>query len=148
MLFAENVLFQRFSTPTPLFSTRSMEKSSKFFNNNDKLLACAIRRREVLLRFSSSSEHLYEFKYRDRTSIISDILKTVTNSAGKGKRKTQIMQSANLNFDQVNKYLSFLIGNGYLKIECPEIHGGPVYRATSKGLNFVKFLETEKLRVT
>jgi len=99
------------------------------------------------LRFSSSSEHLYEFKYRDRTSIISDILKIVTNSAGKGKRKTQIMQSANLNFDQVNKYLSFLISNGYIRIERSEMHRGPVYRATSKGLNFVKLLETENLRM-
>ena len=104
-------------------------------------------RREVRLRFSSSSQGVYEFKYRDRVSIISDILRTVTNSSGKGKRKTQIMQSANLNYDQVNKYLSFLINNGYIKIEHSEIYGRPVYRATSKGLNFVKFLETENLRV-
>jgi len=80
-------------------------------------------------------------------SIISDILKTVTNSSGKGKRKTQIMQSANLNFDQVNKYLSFLISNGYIRIERSEMYRGSVYRATSKGLNFVKLLEAENLRM-
>ena len=99
------------------------------------------------LRFPSSSQELYEFKYRDRMSIISDILRTVTNSSGKGKRKTQIMQSANLNFDQVNKYLSFLISNGYIRIERSEVYRGPVYRATSKGLNFVKLPEAQNLRI-
>ena len=97
------------------------------------------------LGFSSSSQDLCAFKYRDRVTIIGDILKTVKNSSGKGKRKTQIMQSANLNYDQVNKYLALLISNGYLKPECSEIHKGPVYRATSKGLDFVKFLEAEGL---
>ena len=57
------------------------------------------------------------------------------------------MQSANLNYDQVNKYLSFLINNGYIRIEYSEMHGGRVYRTTSKGLNFVKFLEAENLRI-
>jgi len=99
------------------------------------------------LKFSSSSQDLCEFKYRDRVSIISDILMTVKDSSGKGRRKTQIMQSANLNFDQVNKYLAWLISNGYIEAEHSEIHRGPMYRATSKGLNFVKFLEAEHLRL-
>jgi len=99
------------------------------------------------LKFSSSSQDLCEFKYRDRVSIISDILKTVKNSSSKGKRKTQIMQSANLNYDQVNKYLALLISNGYIEKERSEIHGGLVYRATGKGLNFVRFFEAENLRL-
>jgi len=149
MLCAENVQFHRLSTVPLLFSMRSMEKSPKFFNNDDKYLGGTrcLEKGGLELRFSSSSQSLCEFKYRDRISIISDILRTVTNTSGKGKRKTQIMQSANLNYDQVNKYLSFLINNGYIKIEHSEIYGRPVYRATSKGLNFVKFLETENLRV-
>lgn len=97
------------------------------------------------LTFSSSSRGLSEFKYRDRVSIISDILKTVKYSSGKGKRKTQIMQSANLNYDQVNKYLALLISNGYIAAEHSEINRGAVYRATSKGLDFVKILEAENL---
>jgi len=99
------------------------------------------------LKFSSSSQDLHEFKYRDRVSIISDILKTVKNSSRKGKRKTQIMQSANLNYDQINKYLALLISNGYIKAERSQIHGGSVYRATSKGLDFVEVLETQNLRL-
>ena len=78
-------------------------------------------------------------------SIISDILKTVKYSSRKGKRKTQIMQSANLNYDQVNKYLALLISNGYIAAERSEIHRGAVYRATSKGLDFVRILEAENL---
>jgi len=80
-------------------------------------------------------------------SIISDILRSVRDSTPKGKRKTQIMQSANLNYDQINKYLSFLLSNGYIEAGRSDVHGGPVYRATSKGLNFVKFLEAENLRL-
>ena len=99
------------------------------------------------MKFSSSSQDLCEFKYRDRLSIISDILKTVKNSPGKGRRKTQIMQSANLNYDQVNKYLALLMSNGYIEAELSEMHEGPVYKATSKGLNFVKILEAENLRL-
>jgi len=106
-----------------------------------------IRRRGVKLKTFLSSQELYEFKYRDRLSIIGDILRTVKDSSGKGKRKTQIMQSANLNFDQANKYLAFLISNGYMKAERSEMHEGLVYRATSKGLNFVKTLEAENLRL-
>ena len=98
------------------------------------------------MKFASSRD-IYEFKYRDRVSIMGDILKTVTNSGkGRGKRKTQIMQGANLNFDQVNKYLGWLISNGYIEAEHSEIHG-PVYRVTSKGLNFVKVLDAGNLRL-
>ena len=99
------------------------------------------------MKFSSSSQDLRGFKYRDRVSIIGDILKTVKQPSGKGKKKTQIMQSANLNYDQINKYLALLISNGYIKAERSEIHERPVYRATSKGLNFVETLEAENLRL-
>ena len=97
------------------------------------------------LKFSSSAQNLHEFKYRDRVSIISDILTTVKNSSRKGKKKTQIMQSANLNYDQVNKYLALLINNGYIRAESSEVHRGPIYTTTSKGLDFVKTLESENL---
>lgn len=99
------------------------------------------------MKFSSSSQDLHGFKYRDRVTIIGDILKTITYSSRKRRRKTQIMLSAKLNYGQVNKYLALLISNGYIKAERSEIHGGSVYRATSKGLNFVKVLETENLKL-
>jgi len=89
----------------------------------------------------------HAFKYRGRVAIISDILKTIRDSSGKWKRKTQIMQSANLNYDQVNKYLALLTSYGYIEAERSEIHRGFIYRATSKGLNFVRFLEAENFRL-
>jgi len=99
----------------------------------------------IKFRISSSLRNSREFKYRDRVSIISDILMCIKNSSGKGKKKTQIMQSANLNYGQVNKYLALLISNGYLKTEHAEIHRRLIYIATSKGLDFVRILEAENL---
>lgn len=99
------------------------------------------------MKFSSSSQDLYGFKYRDRVTIIGDILKTIIYSSRKRRRKTQIMLSAKLNYGQVNKYLALLITNGYIEAERSEMHRGPVYRVTSKGLNFVKIVEAENLRL-
>jgi predicted transcriptional regulator len=55
------------------------------------------------------------FKYRDRTTIIGDILKSVQESKD-GKKKTQIMQSANLNFVQFDKYMRYLLKCGLISI--------------------------------
>lgn len=80
------------------------------------------------------------FKKRDRAAIIADILKSV--NCGKGKRKTNIMQSANLNFDQVNKYLDLLLRNGYVILA-----DGYRYKPTSKGLRLVENLESDYLKI-
>ena len=63
----------------------------------------------------SFSRVLNAFKYRDRTAIINDILKSLRNSKGE-KRKTQIMQSANLNCVQFDKYMHYLLDCGYINI--------------------------------
>jgi len=73
------------------------------------------------------------FKYRDRTSIISDILDTI-NSDPKGKTKTSIMRDANLSLDQVNKYLHHLVLSGAIKAASPlESQELARYRLTAKG---------------
>ncbi|NIQ07533.1 MAG: hypothetical protein GWO20_17975, partial [Candidatus Korarchaeota archaeon] len=59
------------------------------------------------------SDSQSQFKYRDRLTIIIDILKAIKNSK-KGRRKTQIMQSANLNYAQMKKYLSYLLDCGMI----------------------------------
>lgn len=81
------------------------------------------------------------FKKRDRATIISDILKSLSRS-GRGRRKTQVKQSANLSTDQVNKYLDLLIRNGYVILA-----EGYLYKPTSKGLRFLQNLESEWLRL-
>ena len=58
------------------------------------------------------------FRYRDRTTIIGDILDSV-NGDPRGKTKTSIMRSANLSFDQTNKYIDLLMICDVLKAADP-----------------------------
>jgi len=81
------------------------------------------------------------FKNRDSATIIADILKAVGESS-RGKRKTNIMQSANLSHDQVNKYLDLLMRNGYIMLD-----GGYLYKPTGKGLRFLENLQAEYLKM-
>jgi len=83
---------------------------------------------------------LFVFKKRDRATIIADILKSI-RFRPKGRRKTNIMQSANLSSDQMNKYLDLLIRNGYI------IMDGHMYKPTSRGLRFLENLETDYLKL-
>lgn len=83
----------------------------------------------------------FVFKYRDRMTIIADILKSVSEN-GKGKRKTNIMQSANLSYNQVNKYLDLLLRNGYVVLG-----NGYMYKPTGEGLRFLQNLETDILKL-
>ncbi len=82
-----------------------------------------------------------KFKYRDRASIIKDILETV-NGDVKGKTKTSIMRGANLNFEQVNRYLDFLVLSDVIKATNP-LRGQELarYRITQKGLKFLRSTE-------
>jgi len=78
------------------------------------------------------------FKYRDRTSIIGDILSSISSDP-KGKTKTSIMRGANLNFDQANKYLHLLALKGLIKLEGPLGHQEIArYRLTRKGLTILR----------
>ena len=89
-----------------------------------------------LIRLVSRSE----FKYRDRISIVKDILDTV-NETPHGKTKTSIMRSANLNFDQVNKYLDMLTLCDLIKAQDPmESYEVARYRVTGKGLRIARSL--------
>ena len=81
------------------------------------------------------------FKYRDRATIIGDILDTV-NRDPKGKTKTSIMRGANLNLDQVNRYLELLLLRGYIKAGDPiRIQELARYKVTKRGLELARILE-------
>lgn len=75
------------------------------------------------------------FGKRDRVTILKDILEAARRSK-EGRRKTQLIQTANLNHNQVTKYLNLLLVNG-LVISCDD-----KYRITERGLHFVKTLES------
>jgi predicted transcriptional regulator len=71
-------------------------------------------------------------KRRDKLFIIAEILEI----AKERTLKTQIMYKANLSFTQLNEYLKFM-----LKINLLEKfvdNGKEIYRATSKGLDFLQ----------
>jgi predicted transcriptional regulator len=89
----------------------------------------------------SNLPHVFNaFKYRDRAGIVFDILKTVKTSRG-GRNKTQIMQSANLNYVQTKKYLGYMLGCGYLMVTQNE-----TYVVTEKGSMYLQFIEVQGLR--
>ena len=82
-----------------------------------------------------------DFKHRSRVAIIQDILKSTWRSK-KGTKKTRIMQSANLNYYQINKYLHLLMVNGLLNIDNEDR-----YRITERGFEFVRILESLHLEL-
>jgi len=84
---------------------------------------------------------IFRFKYRDRGVIVRDILETITDDP-KGKTKTSIMRGANLNFQQVNKYLDFLVVCDIIRTTSP-VRSQELgrYRLTQKGLRFLRSTE-------
>lgn len=79
------------------------------------------------------------FRYRDRMTIISEILKVVKTK--REAKKTQIMEHAKLNYVQTKKYLSYLVGYGYLAVTERE-----TYVITEKGAHFLQMIEMQKIQ--
>ena len=74
---------------------------------------------------------------RSNIEIIADMLRVGENGAG----KTEIMYSANMSYNQIQKYLGFLMSQGFItKVEV----GNPVvtYRVTDAGLKLLKSIES------
>ncbi len=91
-------------------------------------------------RYTAFSLLFSFFKKRDRVTIIADILKSVKYNP-RGKKKTNIMQTANLSFEQMNKYLDLLLRNGYVIVD------GQMYKPTSRGLAFLESVEADYLKL-
>lgn len=89
----------------------------------------------------SSPMLFHAFKYRDRTTIVNDILESV-KTKNEGKRKTQIMQSAGLNYTQTKKYLNYLLNYGYLAVTEKE-----TYIITSEGSRYLHLIELQRLNI-
>ena len=74
---------------------------------------------------------------RSNFEIIADMLKVGENGAG----KTEIMYSTNMSYSQIQKYLGFLMSQGFItKIKV----GNPVvtYQVTDSGLKLLKSIES------
>jgi len=75
---------------------------------------------------------------KNRSSI--DIIANILEVAKEGNKKTRIMYLANLSFDQLKKYLNFLIEKDLLEYDSNERK----YKTTDKGLEFLKMLNDFK----
>ena len=76
---------------------------------------------------------------RSSIEIIADMLKVGENGAG----KTEIMYSVNMSYSQIQKYLGFLISQGFIdKVNV----GNPsvTYRVTDSGLSLLKSINKVK----
>ena len=76
---------------------------------------------------------------RSDIEIIADMMEVGENGAG----KTKIMYSANMSYRQIQKYLGFLIAQGFIdKIEM----GNPsvTYRVTDSGLKLMELINNIK----
>ncbi len=74
---------------------------------------------------------------RSNIEIIADMLKVGENGAG----KTEIMYSTNMSYSQIQKYLGFLMSQGFItKVEV----GNPVvtYQVTDTGLKLLKSINS------
>lgn len=93
------------------------------------------------LKFLLPFRALQTFKYRDRASIMSDILASV-RTAKEGRRKTQIMQSANLNYIQTKKYLNYMLYCGFIVVTERE-----TYVITAKGSRYLQTTMMERIHL-
>ena len=74
---------------------------------------------------------------RSNIEIIADMLRVGENGAG----KTKIMYSANMSYSQIQKYLGFLISNGFInkvKIGNPAV----TYQVTDTGMKLLKSIDS------
>lgn len=70
---------------------------------------------------------------RNTVEMVGDILKVLEEGRG---RKSAIMRDANLSYEVMEKYLSFLIQRGLVEVE------GGTYRLTEKGVKLLQTLDS------
>ncbi len=74
---------------------------------------------------------------RSNLEIIADMLRVGENGAG----KTQIMYSSNMSYSQLEKYLSFLVSQGFItkiKVGNPSV----TYQVTESGRKLLKSIDS------
>ena len=84
---------------------------------------------------------LNAFKYRDRITIIRDILEGI-RSKKEGMRKTQVMNVARLNYIQTKKYLNYLLNCGFVVLT-----EKGTYVITEKGKKFLQLIEIQRMHI-
>ncbi len=75
---------------------------------------------------------------RTRYCILLDILDAIVD----GATITRIVYRANINFKMAQKYIDYLMKNGF--VECHEVDNRKYYRKTEKGISFQRRLRELK----
>jgi predicted transcriptional regulator len=74
---------------------------------------------------------------RSSIEIIADMLRVGENGAG----KTEIMYTANMSYSQIQKYLEYLVNQGFI-IKVNIDHTMVAYQVTQTGLKLLKAIDT------
>ncbi len=83
------------------------------------------------------SQRVAAGKRRSNIEIIADMLRVGENGAG----KTEIMYTANMSYSQIQKYLDYLVNQGFIdKIDMDNTMGA--YRVTESGLKLLKAIDS------
>ena len=86
---------------------------------------------------SEAGQRLPVSRRRSNIEIIADMLRVGENGAG----KTEIMYSANMSYSQIQKYLDYLMGQGF--IDKLQMGGqGVFYQVTDSGLKLLRVIDS------
>ena len=86
---------------------------------------------------SDSGSRISVGQRRSNIEIIADMLRVGENGAG----KTEIMYSANMSYHQIQKYLDYLVSQGFVnKIDMDNTL--VAYQVTDSGLKLLKAIDT------
>jgi predicted transcriptional regulator len=86
---------------------------------------------------SDTGQRVAVSRRRSNIEIIADMLRVGENGAG----KTEIMYSANMSYHQIQKYLDYLVNEGFIN----KVNMGNTmvaYQVTESGLKLLKAIDT------
>ena len=82
------------------------------------------------------SQRIAVGRRRSNIEIIADMLRVGENGAG----KTEIMYSANMSYSQIQKYLRYLVSQGFIgEVKLGNL--GMAYQVTDSGLKLLKTID-------
>ncbi len=86
---------------------------------------------------SDTGQRVTVSQRRSNIEIIADMLRVGENGAG----KTEIMYSANMSYSQIQKYLEYLVNQGFVnKVDMDNTM--VAYQVTDSGLRLLKAIDT------
>jgi predicted transcriptional regulator len=86
---------------------------------------------------SEAGQRVAVSRRRSNIEIIADMLRVGENGAG----KTEIMYSANMSYSQIQKYLDYLVSQGFIiKVNLDKTM--VAYQVTESGLKLLKAIDT------